>query len=156
MKKIPLTKGYFAIVDDSYYNELIQYKWQANENCNTVYAQRSKCGSISMMHREVMGCNSSLEVDHKDGNGLNNQKSNLRMANKSQNGANRKSAKNSTSKYKGVCWAKKSKKWCSQIKKDGVIHRLGFFCDEEGAAIAYDKAALRLHGEFARVNFIKE
>jgi hypothetical protein len=93
-------------------------------------------------------------VDHKDGDGLNNQRANLRPATNSRNGANRLYSKpNPSSPYRGVWWAKVNKKWRSAIKVDGKYIHLGLFTDEVEAALAYDDAARKFFGEFSRPNF---
>jgi hypothetical protein len=91
--------------------------------------------------------------DHKDGNGLNNTRSNLRPCTQGQNNMNQRKRKNATSRFKGVTWSAADEKWKACITANHVQHHLGYFCDEEEAARAYDKAARSLHGEFARLNF---
>jgi hypothetical protein len=98
----------------------------------------------------------TVEVDHRDGNGLNNRRrSNLRVCSHSQNGANQKKHKNNTSGFKGVVLYKdnRSRPWCARIKVEGRHIYLGYFATPDEAAKAYDAAAIRLHGEFARTNF---
>ena len=90
------------------------------------------------------------QIDHRDGNGLNNRWLNLRECTRSQNGANRSVYKNNKLGIKGVCYHKVNKKYTSQIKKDGKVIRLGFFNTPEAAARAYRKAAKKYHGNFAR------
>ena len=97
-----------------------------------------------------------MHVDHKDGNGLNNQKSNLRLATTSQNLANGRARDNFTSKYKGVHWDRFNNKWRVQVQTKDRIVRLGRFGNEVFAALAYNDAAVRLQGEFARINLIDE
>jgi hypothetical protein len=89
-------------------------------------------------------------IDHVDGDGLNNQKRNLRKATPTQNGGNRVIQKHS-SKFKGVTWWKKPKKWVACIRFNTRIH-LGYFESETDAAKAYDAAALKLFGDFALTN----
>ena len=92
------------------------------------------------------------DVDHIDGNGLNNQHSNLRIATRSQNLANRGSQENNTSGYKGVCWNKKLQKWIAKICIKGETIHIGCFIDKFEAARAYNIAAGRLFGEYAKLN----
>lgn len=92
-------------------------------------------------------------VDHKDHNGLNNQKSNLRICNASQNGANRLKNKNASSKYFGVCYSKKSKRWNAFLQTHKRGTNLGYFDNEEEAAMHRDKIAKERYGEFAILNF---
>ena len=94
-----------------------------------------------------------LFVDHIDHNGLNNRRSNLRLCTTAQNARNVFSYKGSTSKYKGVCWYKEGRKWAAKIKLNNKAYHLGLFEDETEAAIAYDKKARELHGEFGCLNF---
>lgn len=92
-------------------------------------------------------------VDHADGNPLNNQRSNLRLASWAENGFNRSRQANGTSGYKGVTWFKRRQKWQALIQCRGKRHFLGYYDTAEEAAHAYDAAARELHGEFARFNF---
>ena len=106
------------------------------------------------MHREVIEVPRSMDVDHINQNGLDNRKANLRPATHTQNNCNRKKfSKNTYSKYKGVCWKKKIKKWTAQIGFNNKMIFLGYFHDEVAAAKAYDQAAIKYHREFAALNF---
>jgi hypothetical protein len=91
-----------------------------------------------------------MEVDHIDGDGLNNTRSNLRVVTKTQNMQNRRINKNNTSGHKGVAWDKESQKWMAYISSHGVRRNLGRFETPEQAAAAYLKGSLELHGEFGR------
>jgi len=102
------------------------------------------------MHHVIL--NTTEEIDHIDGNGLNNQKYNLRKAD-GKNVVNRQKFKNSTSKYKGVFWNKKLGKWQTQIRVNKKAIYLGLFEDDIEAAKAYDKVAIAYFGEFAKLNF---
>src|SRR4051794_4203372 len=102
-KTIPLTKGYEAIVDDEDYERVSQYKWCASVRKHTVYAQVSSKGVFFLMHRLIMDAPKQLQVDHRDGNGLNNTKANLRLASQGQNLGNLHS-RTGASQYKGVSW----------------------------------------------------
>jgi hypothetical protein len=159
MKTIPLTQGQHAIVDDEDYPELSQFKWCAHRNGNTFYAVRTewtdgKDRSI-MMHRQIVGLGhgDKREVDHRSGDGLNNQTSNLRIATHQQNQHNQRLQRRTASGYKGVCWVKRDKKWRADIAINSKPKWLGLFNTAAEAAHAYDKAALELHGEFACLNF---
>jgi hypothetical protein len=92
-------------------------------------------------------------VDHKDNNGLNNQKQNLRICTYSENGANQRKTRGASSKYKGVHWDKGRSKWRSEINVAGCRISLGRVSSEEEAGEAYDKAAYRAFGSFAKLNF---
>jgi hypothetical protein len=93
-----------------------------------------------------------LQIDHINGNRLDNRISNLRAATSSQNGRNRKVNSNNTSGFKGVYYHKKARKWTAQIKSHGRSHYLGYFDTPELAHMAYGKAAAELHGDFARAS----
>lgn len=160
MKQIPLTQGKFALVDDEDFEELSKVKWRANKGGNTFYAIRSVyfdfISKSFLMHREILGLNySEFHVDHIDGNGLNNQRSNLRICTHRENMMNRATNKNSTSHYKGVSWARDRKKWRAEIEVDAKRIKIGCFETEKYAARAYNEAAIKYHGEFARLNKVE-
>jgi len=159
MKTIPLTQGYVALVDDEDFERLSKFKWNvAVTKCTyrvKIYAKRKEkvLGKYTTirMHRFILGC--SGHVDHKDGDGLNNQRGNLRPATRMQNGANRKkSTAECSSRWKGVCWRKDLQKWNAYIYFNKQRRHLGHFADEFDAAQAYNFAALELFGEFAKLN----
>lgn len=95
------------------------------------------------------------EIDHRDCNPSNNRFANLRPATRKQNGSNRKRNRNNTSGFKGVSWRNKERRWRAQIRLPGTIKtiELGLFQGKKDAALAYDRAAVFYHGEFARLNF---
>jgi len=105
------------------------------------------------MHRLIMNAPEGLVVDHIDRNGLNNRKCNLRLCTKAQNVQNSRPRRNRSSKYKGVFWNKLNKKWSASIHKGDKRIYLGGFDDEIEAALAYDRKAAELFGEFAYLNF---
>jgi len=105
------------------------------------------------MHRRIINAPKGLFVDHIDGNGLNNRKSNLRLCTPAQNARNRRPDRSCLSKYKGVTWGKLQKKWLATICKAGEKQHLGSFDNETDAAIAYDRTAQKLHAQFAYLNF---
>lgn len=158
-KQIPLSQGLFATVDDDDYEYLAQFKWYATRLRNVCYAVRhspkvkGKQFPLIKMHRVVANAPDGLSIDHINGDGLDNRKINLRVCTTVENGRNRGKQKDNTSGYKGVTWHKRHKKWYAQIKADGRNHFLGHFYDPIDAALAYDKAARELHGEFAKTNF---
>lgn len=165
MKLIPLSKTgkknagkYFAQVDDEDFNDLNQFDWTVRAGTSTIYASRSyrENGKLvaELMHRRIMNLKARWDLcDHQDGNGLNNQKSNLRESNASQNNSNRKSSGRSI--YLGVYYHKKTNKWAAEIQKDGRQKYIGLFLSEIDAAIAYNEFAIKLHGDFAKLNIIK-
>jgi hypothetical protein len=151
---ILLTKGLAAIVDDEGYADLSQYRWYAGGNG---YARRDKrdhepgVRSI-LMHRAIMLPGPGFVVDHINGDGLDNRRSNLRVCTFAENMANQSRHRDSVSRFKGVCWCKRDSRWKALI----CGQHLGRFDTEEEAARAYDRAALERFGEFARLNFGKD
>ena len=153
MKTILLTQGKFTIVDNEDYEWLSQWKWgitKSKEGC--YYAKRSRSHNskryTEIMHRTIMAARKEQQVDHINGDGLDNRRCNLRFCTHRQNIQNQKSRQNCTSRYKGVCRPKKLKRWIARINQT----YLGCFGNEVEAARAYDKAAKKLFGEFARLN----
>ena len=157
MTMIPLTPENFAIVDPEDVAFLSRWKWQFRSLSGRNYAYRKttiKGVELNIaMHREILGvADPKVFVDHKNGNGLDNRKDNLRMATNSQNQANRQKLRGGTSRYKGVCWNAKLSRWQAGIKVNGKSFHLGLFASETDAANAYDKAARERFGEFAYTN----
>jgi len=152
-KIIELTKGFTTVVDDDDYERLIRYSWYAKKNHKKYYAQRRSGLNHYQMHDEITPPPPGLTVDHINGDSLDNQKCNLRFASQKQQSFNRVKMENASSIYKGVSFHIGKQKWTAQIKKDGVIHSLGTFTNEEDAALAYDRKAIELFGEYARPNF---
>jgi hypothetical protein len=157
-RRIPLTRGKFAIVDPEDYEWLSKYKWNAQKSPKNCYAKRMphKCGKrvLCLMHREILKVPKHLVVDHINHDGLDNRKANLRPATISQNALNRPYIKHS-SKFKGVTFDKENKNWRSEITYEKQKIHLGKYDDEIEAAKAYDEAAKKYHGEFASLNFGK-
>jgi hypothetical protein len=160
-RKIPLTKGMYAIVDPDDYYRLCEYKWHVSGGgYNKYYAvrkgpnQNGTRGEMVKMHREVANTPEGLLCDHINGMRLDNRKANLRSANYTQNVRNSKKTSSPTySKYKGVTYRNRSKKWVAMIYLNRRQIFLGSFEDEIEAAKAYDKAAKKYFGEFAKLNF---
>jgi hypothetical protein len=146
MKKIKLTRNKYALVDDEDYDELNQHKWYAHKTKNTSYVRRRQ--KTIHMHRVIMNPPSHLHIDHIDGNGLNNQKENLRICTGTQNQGNSKIRKDNTSDIKGVSWHKVNNKWVSHISINGKRKNLGYFSDKNEAKNAYTRAAKEHFGEF--------
>lgn len=145
-KKIPLSKGKFAIVDNEDFERVKSINWHFING----YADNSRFG---FLHRFILNYKGLLMVDHINGNPLDNRKSNLRLVTRAQNLMNTKPQVNKSSKYKGVYFSKNTKKWISRIIKDGVHYSLGVFTNEIEAAKTYDEKAIELFGEYARLNF---
>jgi hypothetical protein len=143
----------FCYINSSDYDTVKHYHWHASSDKDSYYAVAYRKSRIPLkMHKLLLDAD---EVCFKDLNGLNNCRENLRVATRSQNIANhRKSTKRKyTSKYKGVFWCKDKQRWGANIGFNHQRIRLGRFSSEVEAARAYDKKALELYGEFARVNF---
>ena len=154
MKKIKLTQSKFAIVDDEDFEYLNQFKWFAFNSRGIYYACRGKNKKNIFMHREIMKTVKDMVVDHKNHNGLDCRKSNMRNCTKTENMRNRKSSKNSSSKYLGVSWCKARKKWQAHIFINKKSKNLGRFIKEIEAAKRYNKFAKIIHGDFANINQI--
>ena len=156
MKRVPLTKGKIALIDDEDFEIVSQLKWYANEVGNSTYALAFRGGKGVLMHRLLLGTPGKMKVDHKDGDGLNNQKSNIRLCTTSQNGMNRRpsSIKGKTSRFKGVTWEKYENKWGADLYIKGKHISLGNHEKEVEAARSYNEGALKFFGEFARLNII--
>lgn len=157
MKKLLLTQGKSASVDDAYYPLLAKYKWHLAKRNKTEYAETQICGNHIMMHRLIAGNIGFNEIDHKDGDGLNNQESNLRIVNKVWNGCNRGMNKNNTSGYKGVQEMKdhwRERPFLARICFMKKWYKLGYFKTAKEAALAYNEGAKKYHKEFAYQNKI--
>lgn len=160
MKEIRLTKGQVALVDDEDFGYLNQWKWCSSyePRISNYYAFRREYVSYRKqetikMHRLIMSTPNGMEVDHINGNTLDNRKSNLRNCSHAENIRNREVSKRNKSGYKGVS-VSSSGKWWARIRIDGAPQLyLGTFTTPEDAARAYDKKALELFGEFAKLNF---
>lgn len=170
MKEIKLTQGMVALVDDEDFERINAVSW---------YTIRCSKGSGYMvryyavrnfrvrpgrhpkgrqnriwMHHLLLEKIPGYEIDHIDGNGLNNCKNNLRYVTHSENLMNgRKTTINKSSKFKGVSWCEKDKRWDSRIRREGHQFFLGHFNSEEEAAKVYDEAAKELFEDKARLNF---
>lgn len=143
------------MVDDEDFEKLNQYKWHAAKDGDRFYAKRSTQRpnqATIRMHREIMGTPKDMKTDHIDGNGLNNCKSNLRIVTNRQNAQNRHD--NISSKFPGVSWSNREKRWVARIKINGKIKHLGYFKVEAEAYNAYLKA-LEGIGEICVHNIIE-
>ena len=168
MKTIPLTKGVVALVDDQDHTRLSKHKWCAalDHHSGTFYAirhvvvypnARRKRGTgrrvTVHMHREIMNAQPGWEVDHVSGVGYDNRRQNLRLCTRAENSYNQRPTQGKSSRYKGVSWCKKQRKWRALLGYNGRQIHLGRYYDEVDAALAYDQAARKYFGEFCRLNF---
>lgn len=155
MRTIQLTQGQFAIVDDIWYEYLMQWRWYAkwNKNNQTFYAMRKEHGQMIRMHRVIAYAPRHIQVDHIDHIGTHNWIINLRWATQAQQNMNQRKRLGTSSKYKGVHWRKEREKWCARISCNGKHIYLKLCDDEIEAAMVYDESARRLFGEFAYLNF---
>jgi hypothetical protein len=162
MATIELTKGKTATVDKSAMRELDQYLWRAVKRMNSWYAVRVEELQVQggrrrrravFMHRHLMQVDPGILVDHKNGDGLDNRRRNLRACTHAQNTQNARKFKRGSSAYKGVSWHTPAGKWQAQIQVDKKKMCLGYFDNEVLAAKTYDRAASKHFGEFAALNF---
>lgn len=151
MKKIPLTNSpLFALVDDEDYNFLMQWKWKIYKGYAYRNTRKNGKSITIIMSRLINNTPSGIETDHRDRNKLNNQRYNLRDATTQQNAFNRKMFHKNKIGFKGV--VARNKKFMATIYKNGVSIYLGMHDTPLLAAAAYNDAALKYHGEFARLN----
>ena len=164
MKTVPLSgakaAGRVALVNDADYKLVSQYRWFVMER--KIEGQRTRgpyAGAwirhdgrrvLLLMHKLITGW---PLTDHKNHDGLDNRRRNLRNATKAQNNQNSRSRLGSSSQYKGVHWSTRQQRWRANIAHEGRVRSLGVFMSEEDAARAYDAAALQLYGEYAVLNF---
>lgn len=158
MKQIILSQGKFALVDDIDFEELNKFKWYARPSRKTFYATRNsnprklRLPQIQM-HRVIIGkIPEGKEVDHIDGDGLNNQRYNLRLCTQSENSKNKSMYKNNKSGYKGVSWNTRDKKWDSSARLNKKAKRIGQFKNIEDAILARKHFIDINYGEFVRKN----
>lgn len=156
MKEILLNHGKVTTVDDEDFERLNQFKWWAHRDGNTWYAQRhspmidGKRKNI-LMHREILNIPNGIKGDHRNGNGLDNRKGNLRLSTSQQNAHNRKHPqKNNKLGIKGVCWRKDVRKFQAQIGFNGKVIYLGCFNVLGDADSAYRIAEEKYFGGYAR------
>jgi hypothetical protein len=148
MKEIPLTQGKVALVDDNDYGIVSKHKWYCHHGYAVGWVEKKKI----LMHRFIMKAKPTDEVDHRNGNRIDNRRENLRFCNRSQNKANVGPNSNNKAGYKGVYWSKPHKKYRAKIGVMGKNISLGLFIDPKEAALAYNEAAKKYFGEFAGLN----
>ena len=158
MRKIPLTQGQVALVDDEDSEWLNQWKWCAHWHAagQCWYAVRGTWRDgkhhLVLMHRQIMGSQKGHRTDHMNHHTLDNQKENLRVCNNSQNQGNRRKDTKSAAPYKGICWYKSRSKWVAGISVNNKRVNLGYYATAIEAARAYDEAAKAHFGSFALIN----
>lgn len=150
MKEIPLSQGKVAIVDDEDYEELLKFKWSARRDPNTYYAVSHTLTACRKrrgirMHRVIIAPPIGMEIDHINGNGLDNRKENLRIVTRRQNSQNKHTPK--TSHFPGVNWDKSRGKWATRIKVNKNFYSLGRYGNEETAARVYQFACQWIDGD---------
>ena len=155
-KEIRLTQGKVALVDDVLFGWLNQFKWFFRKDgyvAKSIYNKLTGERKQIRMHREIMNFPDGMEIDHINGDKLDNRRENLRICTMGQNRANRGLQRNSSSGYKGVYFEEARNKWRAQIEINNRRLHLGYFNNAEKAAFAYDTAAKKYFGEFAKLNF---
>lgn len=148
--EITLSDGSIAFVDPDDYPLVSERAWHPQRDKNTIYARCSIGNKTVRMHRLIVGARAGETVDHRDGNGLNNRRGNLRYATSQQNNANKSSR--SASGFKGVHKGDRGRRWKAIITINYERRHLGYFDTPEAAAQAYDAAAIAAFGEFALTN----
>lgn len=151
---VPLTKGYEAVIDAADVPLVAGWRWGAKVRPWTTYAARTDYSTGRKvevkMHRLLMAAPAHLLVDHRDRNGLNNRRGNLRLATSAQNARNAGVNKNSLTGIRGVGWVARDSKWRARISCNGQSHLLGHFNCITAARLAYARASVKMHGEFGR------
>jgi hypothetical protein len=157
MKEIKLTQGKIALVDDDDFEWLNQWKWHYSKTKTSSCVRRSVWKNPDeRMHRLIMGLKSSdkREVDHINGNPLDNRRENLRICNKAQNQWNAKIRKDNKTGFRGVRYRPEIDKYISQIKLNKQCYYLGCYSNKIDAAIAYNNFAIKHRGSFAKINIV--
>jgi hypothetical protein len=152
-KRIVLTNGMVAYVDAADYEELNQYTWHFGSGG---YAARYDNRTLILMHRQIMNPPENMQVDHIHHNRLDNTRVHLRVCTASENARNRSKRGCASSRYFGVTYNKRRKKWVASIKIEGRVREVGYSHNEEEAARAHDYAAVRNFGDHVRLNFPEE
>lgn len=158
MKQIAMRNGGAALVDDADYDRLAGRAWRQTmlKGKQTQYAccleyeghgEKNRKPKMVYMHRLILGACAGEQVDHVDHDGLNNQRSNLRLCTQSENNANGRKRRGCSSRYKGVTWRKDTLKWQAQAWWGGVRHSLGSYVSEQDAALAYNRFAGSHYGD---------
>lgn len=163
MKQIKLTQNKICLVDDEDFEWISSHSWQYRSRyaSRIIYLKKvdgKRKNTTITLHRLILEKHNlnprNKEIDHINGNPLDNRKENLRIVTHLQNSYNQKIASNNTSGYKGVSYSKEKNKWTTQIRFNKKLHYLGDYSSLEKAARVYNEAARKYHGEFARLNEI--
>lgn len=158
MKTIDI-KNNVVLIDDEDYERVIQYHWYVRQRHKIIYVEKSYWNEgkakHQSLHRFILNALPGQYIDHINGNGLDNRRSNIRFCTIEQNQQNRKKESGTKNRYKGTWFDLSRNKWRARIEAKGVRHFLGSFITEYEAAIAYNRAAKIYHGEFARLNMVK-
>jgi len=152
-KALRLHKGASTTLDDADYDRAKAFHWHKTTNGYVAGYVVEQGGRRVYLHRWLLDAQPGQFVDHIDGNKLNNRRSNLRLVTRSQNQANRRHNRTSRSRYKGVTWHKRRKRWMARIQVRGRRITIGYFNDPLQAAYEYDAFARNYFGEYARINF---
>lgn len=153
MRRIKLTQGRYATVDDDLYDQIVAMgPWHFSYG----YAVNRDKVRMHRLVLEMASVTVPRQVDHKNQRKCDNRRHNLRPATRTQNNANRGPQANNTSGYKGVFWSKDKKLWAARIGINGKPNHLGYFDTAKKAAIVYDAAALEAWGEYAWLNLPKQ
>lgn len=159
MKRIKLTQGKYALVDDADYVFLNQYRWHASKERHRYYAVRGMPRSnpkrrVIRMHRVILGVPKDVEVDHINGNGLDNRRENLRSCTSGQNSMHQRIHFDNTIGFKGVHLMGRHRRKPYRVRIQANRRRVHIGCYETAreVAYAYDLAAIKYHREFALTN----
>ena len=144
-------KGYTIKIDKDDFHFVDGIKWCTNKNGNKIYFEKRINNKIKYLHRMIMDCPRGFEVDHKNGDTLDNRKCNLRICKPCENRKNAIHHKNNTSGYKGVSIHKQTGKWIAQISHDRKHISLGLYDSKENAYKAYCAGSRKYHGEYGNV-----
>ena len=159
-KQISLTQGRVAIVDDEDYEELMRYKWHAHRDHSGAFYARRQAPRVDgkqsavQMHRQILGTQPGDDVHHRNHATLDNRRANIQNCSRVQHHAGRRKLTGCSSRFKGVNWHKRDKKWEARIQYGGKRQFLGLFSNEADAARAYNVAALEHLGELALLNAV--